>query len=55
MARYLYVTVNPRFDNSIRISYSSMEFVNNIDEIQHELVREAMKSTGSQMELKSPQ
>ena len=46
MARYLYVTVNPRFDNSIRISYSSMEFVNNIDEIQHELVREAMKSTG---------
>ena len=46
MARYLYVTVNPRFDNSIRISYSSMEFVNNINEIQHELVREAMKSTG---------
>ena len=46
MARYLYVTVNPRFDNSIRISYSSMEFVNDIDEIQHELVREAMNSTG---------
>ena len=46
MARYLYVTVNPRFDNSIRISYSSMEFVDNINEIQHELVREAMKSTG---------
>ena len=46
MARYLYVTVNPRFDNSIRISYSSMEFVNDINEIQHELVREAMKSTG---------
>ncbi len=46
MARYLYVTVNPRFDNSIRISYSSMEFVDDIDEIQHELVREAMKSTG---------
>ncbi|MEE3030402.1 MAG: GHMP kinase, partial [Candidatus Thermoplasmatota archaeon] len=46
MARYLYVTVNPRFDNSIRISYSSMEFVDDINEIQHELVREAMKSTG---------
>ena len=46
MARYLYVTVNPRFDDSIRISYSSMEFVNSINEIQHELVREAMKSTG---------
>lgn len=46
MARYLYVTVNPRFDNSIRISYSSMEFVDDINEIQHELVREAMRSTG---------
>ena len=46
MARYLYVTVNPRFDDSIRISYSSMEFVENVDQVQHELVREAMKSTG---------
>ena len=46
MARYLYITVNPRFDNAIRISYSSMEFVENINQIQHELVREAMKSTG---------
>ena len=46
MARYLYVTVNPRFDDSIRISYSSMEFVDDINQVQHELVREAMKSTG---------
>ena len=46
MARYLYITVNPRFDDSIRISYSSMEFVDDINEIQHELVREAMISTG---------
>ena len=46
MARYLYITVNPRFDDAIRISYSSMEFVENINQIQHELVREAMKSTG---------
>ncbi len=46
MARYLYVTVNPRFDDSIRISYSSMEFVDTVDQVQHELVREAMKSTG---------
>ncbi len=46
MARYLYVTVNPRFDDSIRISYSSMEIVNDVNQVQHELVREAMKSTG---------
>ncbi len=46
MARYLYITVNPRFDNSIRVSYSSLEFVDNINQIQHELVREAMRSTG---------
>jgi D-glycero-alpha-D-manno-heptose-7-phosphate kinase len=46
MARYLYVTVNPRFDELIRISYSSMEIVDDVNQVQHDLVREAMKSTG---------
>ena len=46
MARYLYVTVNPRFDEQIRVSYSKMELVDSLDNVQHDLVREAMKSTG---------
>jgi D-glycero-alpha-D-manno-heptose-7-phosphate kinase len=40
---HIYVAVNQRFDDSIRISYSKTETVNNIEEIQHELVREAMR------------
>jgi D-glycero-alpha-D-manno-heptose-7-phosphate kinase len=43
---HIYVTVNQRFDDSIRISYSKTETVDNIEEIQHELVREAMRMTG---------
>jgi len=44
--RYVYVTINPRFDDMIRVSYSEMEFAENLDGIQHDLVREAMKLTG---------
>ncbi len=44
--RFVYVTINPRFDDMIRISYSEMEFVASIDEIKHDLVREALKLTG---------
>jgi len=44
--KYMYVTVNNRFDDSIRVSYSKTEIVNSVDELQHDLVREAMKKTG---------
>ncbi len=44
--RYVYVTINPRFDNRIRVSYSSLEIVDSVDEIRHDLVRESMKLTG---------
>jgi len=44
--RYVYVTINPRFDDMIRISYSEMEFVGSLDEIKHDLVRESLKITG---------
>jgi D-glycero-alpha-D-manno-heptose-7-phosphate kinase len=44
--KHMYVTVNKRFDDSIRISYSKTEIVNSIEEIKHELVRESMKMTG---------
>jgi D-glycero-alpha-D-manno-heptose-7-phosphate kinase len=44
--RYVYVTLNPRFDDSIRVSYSSMELVDTLEDVQHDLVREAMRLTG---------
>jgi len=43
---YIYVTVNKRFDESIRVSYSKTEIVDDFEDLQHELVREAMRITG---------
>ncbi|MGE0902413.1 MULTISPECIES: GHMP kinase [Dehalococcoides] len=44
--KYMYITVNKRFDSTIRVSYSSTEIVNTVDEICHPIVREALKLTG---------
>ena len=44
--KYVYVTMNRRFDDRIRISYSSMEDVDSVSQIQHGLVREALRLTG---------
>jgi len=44
--KYLYITVNKRFDDTIRISYSKTEIVEDIDQIQHDIVRECLKLTG---------
>ena len=44
--KYVYVTVNQRFDDRIRISYSSMEDVDSVSQVQHGLVREALGLTG---------
>ncbi|MCJ7508627.1 MAG: hypothetical protein MUO85_07865 [candidate division Zixibacteria bacterium] len=41
--KYIYVTVNKRFEKSIRLSYSSTEIVDNPEEIKHPIVREALK------------
>jgi D-glycero-alpha-D-manno-heptose-7-phosphate kinase len=41
----MYVTIHRRFEPSIRISYSKTETSTTIDEIQHDLVREAMRLT----------
>src|SRR3954452_25539939 len=42
---HMYVTIHRRFESSIRISYSKTETSASIDEIQHDLVREAMRLT----------
>lgn len=44
--KFLYVIVKERFDEKIYVDYSTKEIVNSVDEIQHELVREAARMTG---------
>lgn len=44
--KYVYVVLKERFDDKIYINYSRKEIVDEIGEVQHGLVREAMKVTG---------
>jgi len=44
--KYVYVILNQRFDDKIYVSYSRKEIVDSVDEIHHELVREAMRIAG---------
>ncbi len=46
LAKHIHVTVNKRFDSSIRVSYSKTEIVDDFEKLEHELVREAMRMTG---------
>ena len=43
--KYVYVAVNEKYDGSIRAAYSITENVQTVDELQHELIREAIKWT----------
>ena len=44
--KYVYVIVKERFDDKIYVNYSQKEIVDRVDELRHELVREAMRLTG---------
>lgn len=44
--KYIYVNLNKKFDNGIRVAYSVTEEVESVDDIRHGLVREAMKYVG---------
>ena len=44
--KYIYITVNRKFDRAIRVSYSSTEIVQEVSELHHDLVREAMRLAG---------
>ena len=44
--KYIFVIIKERFDNRIVLNYSRNETVDHVDEIKHELIREAMKKTG---------
>lgn len=41
--KYMYITVNKRFENSHRISYHKTEFAKTPDEIEHPIVRESLR------------
>ena len=47
---HMYVTIHKRFESTIRVSYSRTETASTVDQVQHELVREAMR----QVELDEP-
>ncbi len=43
---HVYITVNKKFDDMIRIVYNGNELVNNVNEVKHNIIREALKLTG---------
>lgn len=45
--KYVYVIVKQRFDDDIYVNYSKKEIVSRVEDLQHELVREAMHMAGT--------
>lgn len=43
---HMYITVSPRFEDTTRIAYSKVEIADAIDDIEHTIVREALRLTG---------
>jgi D-glycero-alpha-D-manno-heptose-7-phosphate kinase len=46
--KYIFVVVKERFDDKLRVGYTQTEMVDSIDQIQHELIRESLRTTGIQ-------
>lgn len=44
--KWIHIVVAPRFEGDLRVSYSKTEIVSTAKEIEHELVREALRLTG---------
>lgn len=44
--KFIFVVIKQRFDDKLRIGYTRTEMVDSVDEIQHELIREALRMTG---------
>jgi D-glycero-alpha-D-manno-heptose-7-phosphate kinase len=43
ISKYMYVTINDRFDESYRLSYSRTEIANHVDQIEHPILRAVLK------------
>jgi D-glycero-alpha-D-manno-heptose-7-phosphate kinase len=46
--KYMYVTVNKRFDSSVRLSYSKTEIHNDVDEVEHPIFKYVLKKYAPQ-------
>lgn len=44
--KYIYITVNKKFDDMIRVSYSKTEVVDKVDQLEHNIIRESLKYLG---------
>ncbi|MCK4726633.1 MAG: GHMP kinase, partial [Anaerolineales bacterium] len=44
--KYIYIAIKERFDRKLRVGYTKTEMVDRIDDLQHELIREALRKTG---------
>ena len=44
--KFAYVIVKERFDDDIYLNYMRKEIVSKVEDIEHELIREAMRVTG---------
>lgn len=44
--KYIFIMVKQRFDEKLRVAYTRTEMADSVDEIQHELIREALRLTG---------
>lgn len=43
---HVYITVNRKFDDKIRVVYNGNENVDSVDEVRHNIIREALKLVG---------
>jgi D-glycero-alpha-D-manno-heptose-7-phosphate kinase len=46
--KFIFVIIKERFDDMLRVGYTRTEIVASVDEINHELIREAFRMTGIQ-------
>lgn len=46
ISKYIYITVNKKFDQRIRVSYAVTEIVDHVGALNHDLIREALRLVG---------
>lgn len=44
--KYIFITIKRRFDRMLRVGYTQTEMVESLDDIKHELIREALRKAG---------
>lgn len=44
--KFIFLTIKERFDEKLRVGYTRTEMVDEINDLQHELIRESLRTTG---------